>query len=81
MTFRQVYKLLKVIDRADTVDFYHQILSYGIFHVEKMPTLEEFLNLSSNEGEPIKSFDEKTDKFLEMQALKRLQERKVSLGK
>jgi len=79
---RQVHGLLRVIGKADLVEFYNQLLSYGTIHGSKLPSLDEFLHLSLNEGaEEAKAFDEKTDKLLEEQALKRLQERRMKNGR
>lgn len=79
---RQVHGLLKVIGRADLVEFYYQVLSYATVQGQKLPSLEEFLTLTSNEeGEAPKVFDNKTDKFLEEQALKRLNERQKVNGR
>ncbi len=78
MTMRQVSGLLKVINKSDLIDFYNSILSYRAFQGAKLPSLNEFLDLSLSEGpkdqKDEKVFDEKTDKFLEEQALKRLEE-------
>ncbi len=78
---RQVVGLLRVIGKADLVEFYNQILSYKAAGNPKLPSLDEFLALASNK-EPIapKSFDEKTDKMLEAEALKILAERQKRHG-
>jgi len=70
--------LLKVIDKAHLVEFYGQLLSYGTIHGVKLPSLGEFLNLTSKESPAdSKEFDESTDKLLEAHALKRLNERRA----
>lgn len=75
---RQVYKLLRVIERQTLVSQYTDILSYRLaFHAKELPSLEEFLGISSNSE--VKVFDEKTDKFLEEKALKRLEERRKNV--
>jgi len=76
MTMRQVVGLLTVIGKADITDFYNNTLSYATVHGTKLPSLDEFLRLSLNEGGSSNSFDENTDKFLEEQALKSLNERR-----
>lgn len=81
MTMRQVAGLLVVIARADLVEFYSDLLSYGTIHGAKLPSLNEFLDLSLNkESTKESSFDEKTDKVLEAQALKLLEERRAKHG-
>ncbi len=78
---RQVHWLLDAIGNAELVEFYTQILSYGTVHGVKLPSLTEFLNLTSNKGANDQtSFDEKTDTLLEQQALKRLAERQKLHG-
>ena len=80
MTMRQVTGLLKVINKAHLVDFYHSLLSYATIQGQKLPSLNEFLNISLNQSpKEEKVFDEKTDKILEEQALKRLNERRKSV--
>lgn len=74
MTPRQVSGLLKVINKASLTAFYDSALSYKAWGDGKIPSLNEFLSSSLNQG-PEKVFDEDTDKFLEMQALKRFEER------
>lgn len=76
MTMRQVHALLKIIDRADLVEFYNTTLSYAAAgRAKKLPSLEEFLALASNETPKEQNvFDEKTDKVLEEQAKRRLEE-------
>ncbi len=77
MTPRQVFGLLQILTRSDLVRFYEQILSYRIAGQTEIPTLNEFLSLSLGESpDAPKAFDEKTDRFLEEQALKRLMERR-----
>lgn len=79
---RQVHGLLLVIGKADLVQFYNRLLSYGTIQGVKLPSLHEFLRLSSNSSEePEKTFDESTDRFLEEQALKRLNERRSINGR
>lgn len=69
-----------MISRADLVDFYHSILSYATVQGAKLPSLNEFLDLSLKETDKSQTvFDENTDKFLEAQALKRLEERRKSV--
>lgn len=81
MTMRQVDGFLRVIGKADLVEFYNQLLSYATVHGQKLPSLDEFLQLTSKQGaEAPKVWDEKTDKFLEERALKRLHERRGQLG-
>lgn len=78
---RQVSGLLKVINRADLVEFYNRLLSYGTIHGAKLCSLDEFLALSSgNSGPAPTAFDENTDKTLEEMALKRLAERQAQRG-
>ena len=81
MTMRQVDGLLHVIGRADLVEFYNQTLSYSMVQGVKLPSLNEFLalTLSGHKNEPT-SFDDKTDKAFEAQALKRLHERQKVNG-
>lgn len=80
MTMRQVTGLLKVINKAHLVDFYNSLLSYATVQGQKLPSLNEFLNISlSQSPKEEKVFDEKTDKILEEQALKRLNERRKSV--
>jgi hypothetical protein len=82
MTMRQVFGFLRIIHRADLVEFYNQLLSYGTVHGAKLCSLEEFLNLTSGkEHTAPKSFDENTDKVLEAEALKRFAERQKQYGK
>ena len=74
---RQVAKLLRVIGRANLIDFYNNTLSYGTIHGAKLPSLSEFLELTLKETpKDGASFDDNTDKFLEAEALKRLEERR-----
>ncbi len=81
MTLRQVTGLLKVINRAELTDFYHSLLSYATVHGQKLPSLPEFLDLTLTDSEKEQTvFDEKTDKFLEAQALQRLEERRQRGG-
>ena len=62
-------------------EMYNAILSYKIAFSPKLPSREEFLALSLNrESESITSFDEKTDAYLELQAIKRLEERRQLSG-
>ena len=81
MTPRQVQGLLKIIRRADLIDFYNSILSYAVVHDKKLCSLDEFLALTSSEEkkEP-KAFDETTDRLLEAEALKRLNERRAKVN-
>lgn len=73
---RQVQGLLKVIGKAELVEFYETMLSYAVVQGVELPSLDAFLAVSSDkEVKEPKAFDEDTDKFLEMQALKRLNER------
>lgn len=73
---------MQVIHRADLVQFYNQLLSYGTVHGAKLCSLDEFLALSSgNSGNEPKAFDADTDKILEAEALKRLAERRQVHGK
>lgn len=75
---RQVAAFLEIIDQSELIDFYNSFLSYRMAQSEKPPSLEEFLALTSKETTKEESgFDEKTDKFLEEQALKRLEERRA----
>jgi hypothetical protein len=81
MTMRQVKALLVVIEKAELVEFYNSILSYRTAHAPKLPSLDEFLSLTSNnEANAPKIFDEKTDKLLEEHALKVLAERRQKHG-
>ena len=75
---RQVVKLMRAVGRADLIDFYNSTLSYGTIHGAKLPSLNEFLDLTLNETrkEDSSTFDENTDRFLEEQALKKLEERR-----
>lgn len=77
---RQVAQFLKIIHRAELIDFYNSILSYGTIHGAKLPSLNEFLgsNLQSSETS---NFDPETDKAMEAIALKRLEEKRRELGK
>lgn len=76
MTLRQVVKLLHIVERTDLVEFYNRILSYRMAGQVEIPSLEEFLSLASGKDKTsAKVFDEKTDKALEAEALKRLNER------
>lgn len=77
MTMRQVYVLLKIIGKADLVKFYLDTVSYATAHgtAKNLPSLEAFLALTSGEAPKAQNnFDEKTDKLLEEQALKRFAE-------
>jgi hypothetical protein len=77
MTMRQVSGLLKVINKSDLVEFYNSLLSYGTIHGAKLPTLNEFLGASLNKDQDaVPQFDDATDKILEAEALKRLNERR-----
>lgn len=79
---RTVAGLLKVINKSDLVDFYNNLLTYGSIHGAKLPSLNEFLELSSKEkNQEPNNFDESTDKILEAAALKRLEERRLKHGK
>ncbi len=81
MTMRQVVGLLRVIQRADLVRVWDAGLSYRIGAQKDFPSLPDFLNLTSGkDAEPIKAFDEKTDRLLEEQALKALAERQKEHG-
>jgi hypothetical protein len=80
MTMRQVRGLLQVIGKADLVDLYYAVLSNRLYQGQDLPSLEQFLFMSLNNGEEPQGFDEKTDKLLEEQALKRLYERRVKNG-
>lgn len=81
MTMRQVFKLLALINRADLVEFYNLILSYRTMNGPKLPSLDEFLALTSDkDANGASNFDETTDKFLEEQAKKRLLERQKAHG-
>ena len=73
---RQVCGLLKVINKDNLVQFYNSILSYGTIHGAKLPSLNEFLDASLEHDEGASSFDSETDKILEAEALKRLNERR-----
>lgn len=78
MTMRQVKGLLKIINKADLVEFYNQLLSYGTIHGAKLPSLPEFLSLTSGKGQKdVNGFDEETDKFLEAKARELLEERRL----
>jgi hypothetical protein len=78
---RQVLGFLKVIGRADLVEFYTQLLSYGTIHGAKLCSLDEFLALTSGKDQDApKVFDEDTDRILEERALKRLHERRPVNG-
>lgn len=78
MTMRQVACLLKVINKSKWTDFYLSALSYRAWGGQNMPSLTEFLESSLDETSENKTekFDPETDKFLELQALKRFEERK-----
>jgi hypothetical protein len=81
MTMRQVFGLLKIINKAHLVEFYYQVLSYNTVHGVELPSLDAFLNLSlGDKGDGAKAFDEKTDKYLEEQAFKKLHQRKGANG-
>ncbi len=76
---RQVVKLLRVIGKASLTEFYESALSYRFSQREEMPSLTEFLSLTLGEtAKESQSFDVNSDKFLEEQALKRLNERRQS---
>jgi hypothetical protein len=77
---RQVVGFLQAINKANLTDFYHQLLAFGTVQGAKLPSLDEFLNASLNKNEPIESFDEKTDEFLEQHAQKLLNERRANFG-
>jgi hypothetical protein len=78
---RQVFGLIQVIHKSEKTEFYNRLLSYGTIHGVKLPSLNEFLSLTSSKGENgPKEFDEETDKFLEAEALKRLHERRKVNG-
>jgi hypothetical protein len=77
---RQVTAFLKIIDKSNLIDFYNSILSYGLIHGAKLPSLDEFLDSSKPKEEKASNFDEKTDKLLEAEALKRLNERRGTFG-
>lgn len=82
MTPRQVYGLLPVIQKAQVTDFYNGLLSYATVHQMKLPSLEEFLNLTlGGEQKQSSSFDDKTDKMLEEHAMKALKERQLAYVK
>jgi len=79
---RQVAGLLRVINKSHLVEFYDSILSYRLAVQKEIPSFEEFMQLTSKEsGYGPKAFDEKTDKFLEELALKRLNEMRANHGK
>jgi len=82
LTMRQLVGLMKTINKNKVVEFYYQIVSYTTgTRIQKVPTLEEFLNVSlGGDDEKPNSFDEQTDKILEQQALKRLNERSATNG-
>lgn len=78
---RQVVGLLKVIGKAQLIDFYNQLLSYGTIQGAKLPSLNEFLatSLGSDQNQD-SGFDSETDKAFEEIALKRLRERQAHNG-
>lgn len=77
---RQVAHFLKIIHRAELIDFYNDLLSYGTIHGAKLPSLGDFLGTNLKES-TTSTFDEKTDKILEAEALKRFEEKRRQLGK
>lgn len=77
---RQVVAFLQVINKSNLTDFYHQLLAFGTVHGAKLPSLDDFLNASLNKADPVQSFDEKTDEFLEQHAHRLLNERRAQLG-
>lgn len=81
LTPRQVFGLLNVIQKSKTVEWYEQLLAYATVHRVKIPSIDEFLDLSLKE-KPIEKlqFDEKADKALEAHALKRLEEMRANGG-
>ncbi len=76
LTMRQVAGFLRVVGKAQLVEFYTSVLSYGSVHGVELRSLDEFLALASEDKtkEP-KDFDQNADSFLEAQALKSLAER------
>lgn len=74
MTPRLISGLFKVINKSKLTDFYESAVSYKAWADGKIPSLSEFLS-SNLKHEPDIVFDEKTDKILEEQALKRFEER------
>ena len=84
MTLRQVVKFLRLVGHLELVEFYEQSLSYRMAAQKELPSLEEFIALASNkdkDGNAPKVFDEKADKFLEAEAMKRLAERQKQNGR
>lgn len=66
---------MRVIGKANLIEFYTSVLSYGTVHKVEICSLEEFLSLAStNEGDAPKVFDDEADKRLEEYALKRFHE-------
>lgn len=80
---RQLVSMLDILNDSSLVEYYNQILSYHLaFTVKKLPSLDEFLALTSDKAKSAPtSFDEKTDKLLEEHALKTLEERRKKNGK
>jgi hypothetical protein len=74
---RQVAGLMRVINKAKSIDFYKSTLSYASVKGVKIPSLDEYLGVSSEEAS---SLDPKTEAALEAHAQKRLKERRKKLG-
>ncbi len=72
LTPRQVRHFSRVISKAKSVQFYEQTLAYASVQGVQLPSLEEFLGVGSKEES---AFSEKTDAFLERQALKNLRDK------
>ena len=80
---RQVQGFLSAIGDARIVESYGQIVSYVVAtRFKEVPSFSEYSSLIlGNKGtEDVKAFDETTDKLLEVEALKRLEERKRAHG-
>jgi hypothetical protein len=72
---------MPVIRRNESIEYYNLLVSYQTTKLAKLPSLDEFLGVAFNEkGEEPKGFDEKTDKVLEAEAMKRLEEKRKQRG-
>lgn len=72
-----LHHFTKAIGRDDVVQFHQSMVAFRAAHAKELPTLDELLNLTSNETAMAESaFDAITEDVLEREALKNLEERR-----
>ncbi len=81
MTLRQVVGLIRVIRKNEQTDFYNEMLVHSVMYQIKIPSISEFFGASLLEDDTTHAFTEDVDQALEKEAVKRLEERRKSLGK